>query len=451
MSEGKPVDRRTILVGGGAAIAGLVGGTGKALAAPDEAEAPGSPRSTRVVNVKDFGAHGDGVADDSAAIARALTAVAKSRVGIPLYLPAGIYRIKTQIAIPSNTTMFGDGSGRSEIRYLATSGPAIVAGTAGGDWSDSEIRGIKITASGTRAPNGYGLHVINPTNSSSVSDVSVFGFQDGQILVDNGGRGPGPNFFRLSGFFVGGGRNPLHVIGGRQTVLVEYGGIDLDDTARQGVLLEGGEAEGRTLLMTAVKVEGNKDVPGFRVTGLGPCTFIACARHNGSGLRGRPGRQPAFLYTNPGQPGLQVELIACTSLGVTTLFSAPDLDVRIPGNAYGRYSGALLSGSQTLVAPFSRGSISRRSFTLHKDVHLSWTDESGSSDNLDVGLYRASANTLKTDNQLVAAGGLTTKVVQGPPSDATLASAQDGAMIVDAKNARLYVRTNGKWRSVQLV
>lgn len=449
MNESKAVDRRSVVLGGSAAVVGFVGGVSRANAATGVISR--APRSTRVINVKDYGGRGDGVADDSRAIGRALAAVSKSKVGIPMYFPAGIYKVRVQVRIPSNTTVFGDGSGRSEIHYLAADGPAVVAGAPGGDWSDSEIRGIKIRAGASHPPSGYGLHVINPTNSSFVGDVSVFGFQEGQILVDNGGQGPGPNFFRLSGFFVGGGRNPLHINGGRQTVLVEYGGVDIDDSGRQGVLLEGGEAEARTLLMTAVKVEGSKDVPGFKVTGLGPCTFVACTRHNGSGLQGKPGRQPAFLYTNPGQPGLQVELIACTSLGVTTLFSAPDLGVRIPGDAYGRYSGALLSGSHTMVAPFSRGSLSRRSLTLHKDVHLSWTDDSGSSDKLDASLYRASANTLKTDDQLVVAGAVTTKAVDGPPTDAALASAQDGSMIVDTKNARLYVRANGKWRSVQLV
>ena len=448
MSEENVVDRRALVLGGSAAVAGFVGAASRATSA--SAAVARAPRSTRVINVKDYGARGDGVADDSPAIGRALLAVSKSQARIPMYFPAGSYRTRAQLRVPSNTSIFGDGSGRSWIHYTGLDGPALIAGSAGGDWSDSEIRGIGIRAFGSHPPSGYGLQVINPTNSSTVGDVSVFGFQEGQILVDNGGQGPGPNFFRLSGFFVGGGRNPLRIVGGRQTVLVEYGGVDLDDTANQGVLLEGGEAEARTLLMTAVKVEGSKDVPGFKVTGLAPCTFVACARHNGAGLQGKPGRQPAFLYSNPGQPSLQVELIACTSLGVATLFSAPDLGVRIPGDSYGRYSGALLSGSHTLVAPFSRGSLSRRSLTLHKDVHLSWTDESGSSDKLDVSLYRASSNTLKTDDQFVAAGAVTTKAVNGPPTDATLASAEDGSLVVDTKNARLYVRIGGSWRWVQL-
>ena len=54
-------------------------------------------------NVKDFGATGDGVTDDSAAIQAALDL--KGQV----YIPAGTYLINTSLRIKSNTKLYGDG------------------------------------------------------------------------------------------------------------------------------------------------------------------------------------------------------------------------------------------------------------------------------------------------------------------------------------------------------
>ena len=73
-----------------------------------------------VVNVKDFGAVGDGVHDDTAAIQAALQAGS----GGVVYLPSGTYLVSAALVIPANTVLQGAG------RSLAT----ILAST-GGDWS----------------------------------------------------------------------------------------------------------------------------------------------------------------------------------------------------------------------------------------------------------------------------------------------------------------------------
>lgn len=62
------------------------------------------------VSVKDFGAVGDGVTDDTAAIQAALNA---SSV---VYLPKGTYAISAAINIPSQRRMYGDGIGFTTIK-----------------------------------------------------------------------------------------------------------------------------------------------------------------------------------------------------------------------------------------------------------------------------------------------------------------------------------------------
>jgi hypothetical protein len=63
-------------------------------------------RFSDIINVKDFGAVGDGVADDTAAIQSAINQAQIK--GSSLYLPAGIYRTTATINITAGVDIFGD-------------------------------------------------------------------------------------------------------------------------------------------------------------------------------------------------------------------------------------------------------------------------------------------------------------------------------------------------------
>jgi hypothetical protein len=78
-----------------------------------------------VVSVLDFGAVGDGVADDTTKIQAALTAAA----GKALYFPASssFYAVIDELTIPTGTTVFGDGWG-SKIKQTAANKNLFVAG-----------------------------------------------------------------------------------------------------------------------------------------------------------------------------------------------------------------------------------------------------------------------------------------------------------------------------------
>jgi hypothetical protein len=73
------------------------------------------------VSVKDFGAVGDGVADDTLAIARALTQLytvnSSDAAKKVLYFPAGEYLITAPIAIPPHTQIMGEGMHSTVFTY----------------------------------------------------------------------------------------------------------------------------------------------------------------------------------------------------------------------------------------------------------------------------------------------------------------------------------------------
>lgn len=80
-----------------------------------------------VVSVKAFGAVGDGVANDTAAINRALNQLYVANTNSPenrttLYFPAGIYNVSgATIKIPSYATIIGDGADKTIIKQIDNS------------------------------------------------------------------------------------------------------------------------------------------------------------------------------------------------------------------------------------------------------------------------------------------------------------------------------------------
>lgn len=77
-------------------LAGDLGGT---------AETPSVKHMARVFNVRDYGAKGDGLQDDSSAFAAAVTAAGTGT----LYIPAGTYLISSEILLNDGMTVLGEG------------------------------------------------------------------------------------------------------------------------------------------------------------------------------------------------------------------------------------------------------------------------------------------------------------------------------------------------------
>lgn len=90
-----------ILASDSAAISFLQAGTGATLRTVQD-------KLRDIVSVKDFGAVGDGVTDDTAAIQLALDAAQGS--GAKLFIPAGTYRTTAPLVVSQRISMYGEGA-----------------------------------------------------------------------------------------------------------------------------------------------------------------------------------------------------------------------------------------------------------------------------------------------------------------------------------------------------
>lgn len=157
----------------------------------------------QTVSVKDFGAAGNGTTDDTTALQSALNSGADA-----IYVPEGTYLVSTQLAIPSNVMLYGDGAGSV---ILATTSIIVVGvtGTSGSHKSGAQIKNLKIRRTG---------------NASTIQLVE-FTYADDcyiQNVIFDGGSSTYP------GSFIGYSVNQLQIvscqfIGGSACQLTSYG------------------------------------------------------------------------------------------------------------------------------------------------------------------------------------------------------------------------------------
>ncbi len=159
--------------------ASLIGGG--SLAASGAARARGEVRAGGQVDVRAFGAVGDGIADDTSAIQAAIDA------GTCVRIPVGTYRVG-RLTLKSNLTIIGDGvgatlQGRAGMTMLQGLSPS-----AGTFLENVELRGLRLLGVVTKAGFAEHVHLVSMAGVRNllVDSVHFIGFQgDGLYLGAN--------------------------------------------------------------------------------------------------------------------------------------------------------------------------------------------------------------------------------------------------------------------------
>ena len=145
-------------------------------------------RMADVVNVKDFGAVGDGVTDDTAAFINAFSSVIASGGGT-IFVPDGIYSIRQKITVTCNAqqhiTLTGCGRYQSTLKFggAADLGISFISTSLSNNQLPSfEVTGIGIIASRDNVGTALSFDYANSNNIDATVNLSnIFIGQD----VDN--------------------------------------------------------------------------------------------------------------------------------------------------------------------------------------------------------------------------------------------------------------------------
>lgn len=119
------------------------------------------------LNVRRYGAVGDGSTDDTAAFNAGLSVLALGEV---LYVPSGTYKITSELTEPTNTYwgMVGDGPATEFDISGTTAGNALMAIKKRG----ASLRHLQITGDTSNAPN-YTVHGLKLGDGTAVSNLTL--------------------------------------------------------------------------------------------------------------------------------------------------------------------------------------------------------------------------------------------------------------------------------------
>lgn len=198
------------------------------------------------VNVKKYGAKGDGITDDTAAIQGALDSLETS--GGTVFVPSGHYKITGTLTMHSNVNLIGAGEQSSFIE-LNVSGTHLISGQ---DLSHVSIRD---------------LHLIGPGQNSAAFDGIHFDL--------SGNAGNATFYVRLENIYVEKfGQDGVSI----QTPIVSvFDRVIVFHVGRHGTnLYSFGEADGTSCVLTACYVAGAWGA-GIRLKQMAYTTLNGCA------------------------------------------------------------------------------------------------------------------------------------------------------------------------------
>ena len=138
--------------------AGVVTGATRVVAAGTTTPRAIQDRFGDVANVKDFGAKGDGVTDDTSAISLAMSSAA----GRIVFFPPGVYVVTSTIEVPDGTSILGSGTDVWDLRTWVTD-----------DFHTAMDKGTTLLFEGDGAKTTKLLNLSNELPAKTIDGISV--------------------------------------------------------------------------------------------------------------------------------------------------------------------------------------------------------------------------------------------------------------------------------------
>lgn len=290
-------------------------------------------------NVKDYGAAGNGSADDQGAIQAAAAAAAKAGGGI-VWLPPGIYAHGDVLNFGSNVTLSGAGPGETTVRATNAERSAIRFANA----SNCGVSDLKISgAASPRKQNddSAGILLVDSSNCS-IHGVAIDGGASAGILVH------GSHGIRVTGNDI---RNEMadgvHVVAGSTDVLVESNTAENtgDDSFAAVAYGNGPQTTGVTIRNNT---SSNSRARGVSCIGAADCVISGNKISNPRGHGIAVAFEQAYQTHHPRHASVSGNVIdGAGGRGMNAILVDGAEDVRIGGNQ--------VSGSNSLFIHNSAG------------------------------------------------------------------------------------------------
>lgn len=234
-------------------------------------------KASLIANVKDYGAIGNGTADDTPAIQDAIDDAGS------IYFPNGTYKITTTLSVPNGVadhfSMVGQSAVGTTLSYTGTG--ALLKMDPNGSPSSStrrtywKLQSLYITGPGSEDAGTIGLH-LNNAFLGAIYDVYVTDFEtgvkfDGLDLV----AGAGCYYNTSYNLNVSECVTAIEFTGQANSNQLYAGKATESET---GVLIG---SDTNNVILTGVAVESNTEY-GLDVAGYG-CQFLSCRLENSSG------------------------------------------------------------------------------------------------------------------------------------------------------------------------